>query len=367
MLLESAVNGASGVIAVRSSSGIGLSVINVEFDWGVNVYTARQVVQERLATVLDRLPPGVRPHMGPIASLLGQIVLVGVWSENGTTSPMELRTIADWVIRQRLLTIKGVAQVITIGGGRKQYHVLVDQHKMHQYEVSLPDVETALSESNLNVTGGFMSRDSRDFLIRGLGRFESVDQIKHAVVKRNGGRSVLVEQVASVVEAPQTKRGDSSINGQSAVVLTIQKQPQADTRAVTQRIEQALDELKSSLPDDVVVQSTYEQREFIDHSVQKCCRGAARWSHPGRNRTLRLSVELSHDLHHADGNSAIDSGNRDRISLVRPIDQRHDAGRVGRGTRRTGRRRDRGCGKHLSPLEAKPAAGRSASGSGGCI
>ena len=169
--LETAINGASGVSAVRSSSDIGLSVINVEFEWGADVHTARQVVQERIATVSDRLPKDVRPQMGPISSLLGQIVLVGMWSEDGATSPLELRTTADWVVRQRLLTIDGVSQVITMGGGRKQYHVLVDLHKMHQFDVAMEDVETALGQSNLNVTGGFMSRDSRDFLIRGLGRF----------------------------------------------------------------------------------------------------------------------------------------------------------------------------------------------------
>ena len=266
--LESAINGASGVIAVRSISDIGLSVVYVEFDWGVNVYTARQIVQERMATVLDRMPEDVRPQMGPISSLLGQIQLIGMWSENGDTKPMELRTIADWVVRQRLLTIEGVSQVITIGGGRKQFHVLVDQHKMHEYEVSLADVEAALSASNLNVTGGFMSRDSREYLIRGLGRFKSIDHIQGTVVKTDGGRPVLVEQIATVKEAPQTKRGDSSVNGRDAVVLTIQKQPDADTRVVTELIREAIDELKASLPSDVVLETTYEQRVFIDHSVE---------------------------------------------------------------------------------------------------
>lgn len=266
--LETAINGATGVTAVRSASDIGLSVVNVEFDWGVNVYTARQVVQERMATVLDQLPSEVRPQMGPISSLLGQIVLIGMWSEDGTTNPLELRTLADWVVRHRLLTIDGVSQVITMGGGRKQYHVLVDLHKMHQYEVSMTDVEEALGESNLNVTGGFMDRDSREFLIRGLGRFESMEQINSAVVKNTGDRPILVEQIATVKEAAQTKRGDSSVNGKSAVVLTIQKQPDADTRAVTTAIHEAIEELKVSLPADVVIDSTYEQREFIDHSVE---------------------------------------------------------------------------------------------------
>lgn len=267
LLLETAINGATGVSAVRSSSDIGLSVIYVEFDWGTNVYEARQVVQERMATVLSRLPADVRPQMGPISSLLGQIVIVGMWSDDEGTSPLELRTIADWVVRQRLLTIDGVSQVITMGGGRKQYHVLVDLHKMHQFDVSLEEVETALAQSNLNVTGGFMSRDSREFLVRGLGRFNSVEQIEETVVRAEADRPLLINQIAIVKEAAQTKRGDSSVNGKPAVVLTVQKQPDADTRAVTRAIHVALEELRVSLPEGVVIESTYEQRQFIDHSV----------------------------------------------------------------------------------------------------
>jgi len=265
--LETAINGAAGVIAVRSSSDIGLSVVNVEFDWGMEIYQARQIVQERIATVIDRLPPDVQPRMGPVSSLLGQIVLVGMWSSDGTTDPMELRTLADWVVRQRLLTINGVSQVITMGGDRKQFHVLVDQHLMHKYEVSLPEIEAALRNANENVTGGFMGRDGREFIIRGLGRYGNDEQIRQTVIRSDAERPLLLKQVATVGEVAQTKRGDSSVNGRAAVVLTIQKQPDADTRAVTDAIETALNELQPSLPSDVKLQITYQQREFIDHSV----------------------------------------------------------------------------------------------------
>ena len=265
--IEAAVNGAAGVIAVRSSSDIGLSVINVEFDWGTDVQSARQVVQERLSITSDQLPEGVKPQMGPRASLLGQIALVAMWSEDGVTSPMELRTTADWIVRQRLRKIPGVSQVITMGGDRKQYHVLVDFHDMHRYETSLGDIETALRKSNENVTGGFMGRDGKEFLIRGLGRFANIDEIRNTVIRAQGDRSLLLRQVADVKEVAQTKRGDSSVNGNPAVVLTVQKQPNADTREVTQAIHLALDELRPSLPSDVKLQTTYEQREFIDHSV----------------------------------------------------------------------------------------------------
>lgn len=265
--LESAINGAAGVIAVRSSSDIGLSVVNVEFDWGVDVLTARQVVQERMATVAEQLPEHANPQMGPISSLLGQIVIVGLWSEDGSTDPMELRTLADWVVRQRLRNVTGVSQVITMGGDRKQYHVQVDRHLLHKYGVSIPEVEAALRESNNNVTGGFMGRNGKQYLIRGLGRFSTPAEIGSTVVRGAGERAILLEQIATVREVAQIKTGDSSVNGRPAVVLTIQKQPDADTRLVTAAIEEALAELETSLPEDVVLQSTYEQRGFIDHSV----------------------------------------------------------------------------------------------------
>lgn len=265
--LETAITGAPGVTAVRSSSDIGLSVIQVDFDWGANIYTSRQIVQERIATVRDRLPEDIELHMGPISSLLGQIMMVGMWSEDGSTNALDLRTQADWVVRQRLLTIPGVSQVISMGGGRKQLQVLVDQHRMHQYEVSLHEIEQALRESNLNVTGGYVDRDSSELLIRGLGMVASTEDIASIVVKNTDERPILIQQVAEVREAAQQKRGDSSVNGRDAVVLTIQKQPGADTREVTRLIHVALAELRRALPTDVRVESTYEQREFIDYSV----------------------------------------------------------------------------------------------------
>ncbi len=266
--LETSVNGANGVIAVRSVSDIGLSVVYVEFEWGADIYTARQIVQERIATVEERMPEGVHPQIGPISSLLGQIMLIGLWSESGETSPLDLRTIADWEVRQQLLTIPGISQVITMGGGRKQYHVLADIHKLHKYEVTLTQLEQALADSNLNVTGGYLNDGSREVVVRGLGRLGSIDDIRKAPVKRTGERPVLVENVATVAELPQVKRGDSSVNGREAVVITVQKQPGADTRRLTEEVMSAINGLRGSLPDDVVIDPTlYQQREFIDHGV----------------------------------------------------------------------------------------------------
>ena len=266
--LENAVHGATDVIAVRSSSGIGLSVIYVEFDWGTDIYTARQIVQERLEAAKSDLPEGIQPQMTPISSLLGQIMLVGMWSETGKTKPMELRTLADWNVAQQLRTINGVSQVITMGGDLKQYQVLVDVHQIHKYEVSIADIEKSLRESNLNVTGGYLDSGSQELLVRGLGRIQRIDQLKKVVVKPLPGRSLTLEQVADVREGAAIKRGDSYVNGRSAVVLTIQKQPGADTRRVTEDVIQAVKNLETSLPSDVVIDPTlYQQRQFIDYGV----------------------------------------------------------------------------------------------------
>ena len=265
--IETALNGAPGVQAVRSSSDIGLSLIYAEFDWGADIHTARQIVQERIDSVGQQLPQGLHPLMAPQSSLLGQIMLIGMWSEDGTTPPLELRTSADWVVKRRLLTIPGIAQVITMGGGRKQYQVLVDPHLLHRHEVKLHDVEVALQESNLNVTGGYLEKESQELLARGIGRLKSKEEILQVAVRQTGLRPVLLEDVARVVETPQPKRGDSTVNGRDAVVLTIQKQPGVDTRWLTEESHKALKELRTSLPPDVVLEPTYEQREFIDFSV----------------------------------------------------------------------------------------------------
>ncbi|MEO1498838.1 MAG: efflux RND transporter permease subunit [Planctomycetota bacterium] len=266
--IENAVNGAAGVVAVRSQSDIGLCVINVEFDWGADTYTARQIVQERVDLAREQLPQNVHARLGPISSLLGQIQLIGMWSETGETSPLEVRSLADWQVRRRLLTIPGISQVITMGGGRKQFQVLVDFHRLHEYDVALADVERALADSNLNVTGGYVDRAGGELLVRGVGRVSGVEDLRRVVVDNRRDRSILVEDVARVVEGAQVKRGDSSVNGRDAVVLTVQKQPGADTRALTEAIHAAVEDLRPALPADVRIDPTlYQQRDFIDYGV----------------------------------------------------------------------------------------------------
>ena len=264
--LESALNGGNGVQNIRSSSDIGLSVIQVEFDWNQDVYQARQVVQERLASVLGEIEP-YQPLLAPNSTMLGQIMMVGLWSEDGSTDPIELRTIADWTIRKRLMQIEGVAQVLNIGGGTKQFQVLIDPHKLHQFEISVEEVESAIQKSNLNVAGGYLEQNANETLIRGIGRVGSAEEIGALVIKKQPVRSILVRDIGKVVIGERVKRGDASVNGRPAVVLTIQKQPEADTRRLSQEIHQAMDQLRAALPPDVELEATYEQRHFIDYSV----------------------------------------------------------------------------------------------------
>ena len=369
--IESSLNGASGVQAVRSTSGVGLSVIQVEFDWGTDIFNDRQVVAERLAVVAEQLPSGVRPQLAPISSIMGQIAMVGMVSEtrpdnllfevaiedpanlnllnaqrlpdglriafrnNGfalsddldvrvesrnkkwmvgdlktdqwfaivptqgsnsqlsihrRTSPMLMRTIADWTIRQQLMTIPGVSQVFVMGGDRKQFQVLIDPNKMLKYGVTLHDIEEALEMSNSNATGGYLDEQGpNEMLVRALGRLESIDELQDVVVKRVNGQTITLSQVARVTAGATVKRGDSSIyvksdeleegdaddlatatfSGGPGIIFTITKQPDADTRKVTERIEVAFAGLASDMPDDVRLEKdVYQQKQFIDIAIE---------------------------------------------------------------------------------------------------
>lgn len=277
--LETVLNGATGVQAVRTQSGVGLSVVYVEFDWGTDIYNDRQIVAERLALATDRLPEGVRPQLMPISSIMGQIMIMGMYSEDGTTPPIQLRTLADWEVRQRLLTIAGVSQVIVMGGDRKQFQVLVEPNELLRYGVTLHEVKTALAESNQNTAGGYLDEQGpNEFLVRALGRVTTIEELKRIVVKYRDRQPVQLSQVARVIEGPQVKRGDSTafarqdngdFGGGPAVVLTILKQPTADTRKVTDQVLEALTDMARSLPSDVrVLPELYQQKTFIDLAIE---------------------------------------------------------------------------------------------------
>lgn len=262
--VETALNGAPGVETVRSTSAIGLGMVFVEFDWNVEIYKARQLVAEKLQTV--QLPNGITPIMGPISSVMGQIMYVGVSAD--TTNPADLRTLADFSIRRRLLSIKGVSQVIPIGGERRQYQVQVSGQRLKQYKVSLDQVENALSKASQNTSGNFYYEYGSEVLIRNIGRAQSLEDLANTVVISQGGVPILLSQVADVKFGSAFKRGDGSINGKPAVILAVEKQPGANTVGLTKQIEQACSELQRSLPKDITINpSIFQQSKFIQASI----------------------------------------------------------------------------------------------------
>ncbi len=372
--IETALNGASGVQDVRSTSGVGLSVIYVEFDWGTDIYNDRQIVAERLAVVAEQLPEGAKPQLAPISSIMGQIIMVGMLSETNDktylfdianiesdvtsslnanqlpqslksefesnsyqlsrdldirteiagekwmvgdrktdlwfaivskpndprqlavhrrTSPLEMRTKADWEVRQQMLTVPGVSQVFVMGGDRKQFQVLVDPNQLLKFGVTIHDVEEALSLSNSNATGGYLDEQGpNEYLVRALGRIHTIDEIERVVVKYRDGKSVTLGQLGRIVEGAQIKRGDSALYlrskdseaieqttgereqsaasfvGGPGIILTVSKQPGADTREVSNAIEELVKSLDGKLADDLRLDtSIYQQKEFIDHAI----------------------------------------------------------------------------------------------------
>lgn len=266
--IETALNGLPGVERVRSSSGVGLSVIYVEFAWGTDIYRNRQTVQEKLEQAKEKLPKGITPVMGPISSIMGEIQLVGLTSPNNTVAPMELRTLADWTIRPRLLSIPGVAQVISIGGGVRQYQILLSAEKIQKFQLSIDDVEHYLADISKNTTGGFIDINKKEYLIRNIGITKNKNDILNSVVGTHLGKTVLVKDIAEVVELPQAKRGDASVNAKPSVILSIQKQPGASTIELTKEIAKALVELKTTLPKGAEINpNLFRQADFIEKSI----------------------------------------------------------------------------------------------------
>ncbi|MEC8571881.1 MAG: efflux RND transporter permease subunit [Planctomycetota bacterium] len=350
--IEIGLLGANGVQDVRSQSTAGLNVIYIEFDWDTDIRAARQTVQERLATLGNVLPPGIRPQMTPPASIMGQVVVAGIYRQEGprggeiyplgktgwmaevigegtqeaslnvwqptdrhrvekwepikvdrvvwsrireneplraevtiagqvyplviptdASRQMKLRTIADWVIRPRILKVAGVAEAFMLGGDRKQYQVLINPSALLEYDVTLQEVERALNESNINTSGGFAVTGQTERPIRILGRLgpdavKVLEDLRRVPVKSNDKRSILLSQVATVVEGAETKRGDGSVNGRPGVIFTMVKQPHVDTRLLTDRLESALAEAEESLPADIVINSQlFQLRNFIDRGI----------------------------------------------------------------------------------------------------
>jgi HME family heavy-metal exporter len=264
--LETAMNGMPGVVRVRSVSGVGLSIIYIEFDWGTNIFLNRQQVTERLGVVREQLPRNVNPQMAPITSIMGEIMLIAVASDEA--SPMEVRELVDWVMRPRLLTIPGIAQVIPIGGEVRQYRVTLNLAQMQRLDITRSEVETALKQFGANTAGGFIDQHSREYLIRNLARTTQLKDLETLTVAYRKGIAVRLGQVAAVDYAARVKRGDAGYMGKPSVIMTIQKQPNADTLKLTKSIDGALEELKRVLPKSITtVDVLFRQANFIHVSI----------------------------------------------------------------------------------------------------
>jgi heavy-metal exporter, HME family len=265
--IETAMNGASGVTRVRSISSTGLSVVYVEFDWGTDPYRNRQIVTERLAPVQLELPPGVQPLLAPLSSLMGEIMLVAMSGEG--VDPMKLRDLADWVVARRLKAIPGVSRVVPIGGLVRQYRVTPDMLRMTQLHVTEAELERALALFGSNSGGGFVQQNAQEFLIRNVARTQNLDDLRNLVIDQRDGQPILLRQIAQVSFEPRQRRGDAGFMAAPAVVLSVQKQPDADTVTLTHKVELALAELQLSMPTGVKVGDIlFRQADFIESSVQ---------------------------------------------------------------------------------------------------
>ncbi|MDX2266192.1 MAG: efflux RND transporter permease subunit [Hyphomicrobiales bacterium] len=264
--IETTMNGMPGVTRVRSVSGVGLSITYVEFEWGTDIYRNRQLVAERLAGLQSQLPAGVVPQMGPVSSIMGEILLIAVASD--AANPMDLREIADFTLRPQLLAIPGVSQVIPIGGEVRQYRVTPNPALMQALDVKAEDIEAAIRKFGANTGGGFVDQYNREFLIRNIGLTTKLDDLKNTVVAYRREQPLLLRQVASVEFAARVKRGDAGYQGKPAVIVSVQKQPGADTIALTQTIEATLADVQRTLPEGVTVTNVqFRQATFIEASL----------------------------------------------------------------------------------------------------
>jgi CzcA family heavy metal efflux pump len=287
--IETSVNGSTGVRRVRSASGVGISIVWVEFEWGTDIYTARQVVNEKLQLVAAQLPPDVPPpSMAPISSVMGEILFLSVSWDKAALAPdeagretqmMEARSLSDWVLRKRLLAVAGVSQVVPIGGAVKQYQVLLRPEALQALNVSLEQVAHSLRTTNQNSSGGFYVEGGQEYLMRAVGRARGAEDIANTVVTVRAGQPITVGQVADVRVGPKPKRGEGSANAEPAVILAVMKQPDANTLALTRHLDAVLDDIQRTLPQGLVInRDIFRQSDFISvavHNVSVALRDGA--------------------------------------------------------------------------------------------
>lgn len=265
--IETSVNGATNVRRVRSSSSAGISIVWVEFEWDTDIYKARQIVNEKITAVAEKLPQGVgNPTMGPQSSIMGEIMLVSVTADK--TSQIDLRTIADWTIRPRLLATGGVSQVVVIGGEYKQYQILASPQKMNYYNISLNELLKASKEANGNSSGGFMNEYNNEYIVKGIGRTNEIQALGKSVIKMQNGNPIKIEDVAEIKIGASLKIGDGSLKGEPAVIMTVMKQPSTNTLELTETIDASIADIQKNLPKDVHINTKiFRQADFINASI----------------------------------------------------------------------------------------------------
>jgi Cu/Ag efflux pump CusA len=265
--IETSINGATNIRRVRSSSTAGFSVVWIEFEWNTDIFKARQIVNEKLISMSSKLPLGVgNPTMAPQASIMGEIMMIGLTSDS--TSQMDLRTIADWIVRPRLLATGGVAQVVVIGGEYKQYQILASPQKMDAYDVSLSELIAACKASNGNSSGGFINEYGNEYIIKGVGRTNDLYDLGKSMIKMVDGYAVKIEDVADIKIGASPKIGDGSINGNPAVIMTVSKQPSTNTLELTKDIETAISDIQKNIKSDIKINTKiFRQEDFINASI----------------------------------------------------------------------------------------------------
>lgn len=265
--LETAVNGATNVRRVRSSSSAGISIVWIEFEWNTDIYKARQIVNEKITAISENLPQGVgNPTMAPQSSIMGEIMLISLTADS--TSQMDLRTIADWSVRPLLLATGGVAQVVIIGGEYKQYQILASPQKMNFYGITLTELLKASEQANGNSSGGFVNEFGNEYIVRGMGRTSDIQELAKSVIKTSNGRTVKIEDVAEIKIGPAPKIGDGSLKGEPAVIMTVMKQPATNTLLLTDKIDATIADLSKNLPPDIQINThIFRQADFINASI----------------------------------------------------------------------------------------------------